>query len=283
MKKGVLFFLIFYAMFSYAKNPSVILEYDTVRTVNCCSVLYSDTTGNEYLREFRRLYQLDQLIADQRSDIDKATVILHWAHSKWEHLGGKSSEVDDAFYILEKVAEGSRFSCSEFATVFVTAANAVGITARKVNLKTKDAATAQSGAGHSLAEVYLNDMGKWVLFDPQNDLVPFCDSIPLNAYEFKLAINQHPEKIDYQYKGNWTTKDFGKQITNWFYPYLYFFDTAFDNRYKSTNAYKCKGNENLILVPLGEDAPKVFQVYYPLDGYQSTHSLADFYQKPVTN
>jgi len=76
-------------------------------------------------------------------------------------------------------------------------------------------------------------------------------------------------------------KDFGKQITHWFYPYLYFFDIAFDNRYPQTFEYKCSENEKLFLVPVGEEAPKIFQNHLSLEGYQTTHSLADFYQPPV--
>ena len=142
-------------------------------------------------------------------------------------------------------------------------------------------ATAKSGAGHSSAEVYLNDLKKWVICDPQNAILAFYDSIPLNAYELQLAINQYPDQIEYYYKGKAVSKDFGKQIANWFYPYLYFLDIHFDNRYPFSSKYKCKENTKLILVPKGEAAPKVFQVHYPMKDYQTTHSVADFYQAPV--
>lgn len=257
------------------------VEYDSIRTSECCEVFYSDTTGNVYLRKFRQIYQLNQLITNDITDLQKAKTILSWANSQWEHLGSNSADKDDAFYILEKVAEGERFSCSEFATVFVTAANSIGLPARKLNLKTKDAATIQSSAGHSSAEVYLNDIKKWVLCDPQNDILAMKDDIPLNACELQLSINQYPDQIDYFYKGEKVPLEFGYQIANWFYPYLYFLDIYFDNRYPKSDEYKCLENNKLILVPKGEEAPKVFQLRFPMVGYHSTNSIADFYQAPV--
>lgn len=270
------------SFFENSKNSkNLFLEYETLSASECCDVIYSDTTGNEYLRAFRNKYQLNQLITGKASDIEKAKAILSWTNSQWEHLGSNSAEEEDAFYILEKVAQGERFSCSEFATVFATASNAIGLPARKLNLKTKDAATAQSGAGHSSAEVYLNDIKKWVICDPQNAIIAFYDGIPLNAHELKLAINQHPDQLDYYYKGEIVSEDFGKQIANWFYPYLYFLDIHFDNRYPFSSEYNCQENNKLILVPKGEEAPKVFQVNYPMKGYQTTHAVANFYQAPI--
>ena len=255
--------------------------YDKERTDSCCEIIYSDTAGNEYLREFRITYELSELTKNKKNDLDRTIALLHWTNKQWKHKGGNSAGTSDAFEILQRAAEGEGFSCAEYAIVFITAANSVGIPARALNLKTKNVETASSGAGHSLAEAYLADQGKWVMFDPQMDLVTYVDDTPLKAVELKYAVNNQPEEIKVFYKGQWGSENLVGQVVNWYKPYLHFLDVAFDNRYGNEEKYTCGGNENLFLVPKGDEAPKVFQVKYPLEGFASTHSVADFYQAPV--
>lgn len=255
--------------------------YTDVRTDSCCTILYSDTAGNEFLRLFRNTYRLDELIENENSDLDRAVALLHWTNRQWEHSGGNSAGTSDAFEILERAAKGEGFSCAEYAIVFVTAANSVGIPARELNLKTKNVETAGSGAGHSLAEAYLSEQGKWVMLDPQMDLVTFIDDMPLNAVELKYTVNNQPEVVKVFYKGQWGSENLVGQVVSWYKPYLYFLDLAFDNRYGNAGDHECHGKDKLFLVPQGEDAPEVFQVKYPLEGFGSTYSVADFYQEPV--
>lgn len=123
------------------------------------------------------------------------------------------------------------------------------MTARTLALKTKDVETRASGAGHALLEVYLNDLQKWIMVNPQFDAIVLKYGIPLNAVEIQQAVTDG-EKLDL-----FTSKeDLNIEFyTAWIYPYLYYFDVRFDhsegverNELRSVN-----GKINLMLVPLG--------------------------------
>lgn len=268
------------AAVSQQQNPPPPL-YESLPTDSCCTIIYSDTTGNEYLRAFRKEYQLERLIEHQEGDLEKAIGLLHWTTSRWQHNGGRSAGTVNAFEILQRADAGEGFSCAEFAVVFATAANAVGIPARVVNLRIREAETATSGAGHSLAEVYIREYKKWVMMDPQSDLVAFMQDRPLSALELRMAIDTAPQKVKVLFKGDWGSEDLVSQVINWYSPYLYFYDIAFDNRPGAAEKRTCRGNPRLFLVPEGEKTPEVFQNHYPLKGFTTTHSIADFYQDPV--
>lgn len=255
--------------------------YDTLRTDAICPIIYPDTTGNETLRAFRKAFQLREMVGSHEDDLQKAIELLHWTSSRWQHNGGRSAGTSDAFEILRRAAAGEEFSCAEYAIVFATAANSIGIPARVVNLKIREAETAASGAGHSLTEVYIRELKKWVMMDPQSDLVAFSEDQPLSAMELLKAIDTAPTEIEVLFKGEWGSENLIQQVINWYSPYLYFFDTAFDNRYGVSEKGSCSGDTRLFLVPLGEKAPEIFQGHHPLTGFATTHSVADFYQEPV--
>ncbi|MFP4690337.1 MAG: transglutaminase-like domain-containing protein [Bacteroidales bacterium] len=255
--------------------------YDTLRTDAICPIIYPDTTGNETLRAFRKAFQLREMVKNQEGDLQKAIELLHWTSNRWQHNGGHSAGTSDAFEILSRAAAGEGFSCAEYAVVLATAANAIGIPARVVNLKIREAETAVSGAGHSLTEVYIRELKRWVMMDPQSDLVAFSEGQPLSAMELRKAIDTAPTEIEVLFKGEWGSENLLKQVINWYSPYLYFFDTAFDNRYGISKKRSCSGDTRLFLVPLGEKAPEIFQGHHPLTGFSTTHSVADFYQEPV--
>lgn len=256
-------------------------SYDTLENQNLCKITYSDTSGNIYLQKFRNTFRLDTIIQQNTPDLKKAMALLHWSNRQWKHQGSNAASEQDAFVILEEAGKGKMFRCVEYATVFTTAANAVGLKARVLNLKRKNAATIASGGGHVVAEVYVQELNKWVMCDPQNDLVAFNDSLPLNAVEFRSVIDHHRNKLRVNYKNTWVSDKFENQVVNWFYPYLYFYDIAFDQRSDKQETNTCMENKNLILVPQGEKAPTVFQKKYPMEGFLTTYSVGDFYHEPL--
>ncbi len=280
MKTTKLFVLMtcFSLLFSYQINA---MEKEKgIERQNECNMLFSDSKTNSFLREFFTTYKLNNLYKQSDSDLDKALAVLHWSNQQWKHNGSNPAPSNNAFDILEKAKKGKCFRCTEYAIVFSTAANACGLKARTLDLKTKDCESRESGAGHSTAEVYLEDFGKWVFMDPQNDVVAFKDSIPLNAYEFRMAIEENPALIDIFYKGSWVADDFAKQVIDWIYPYLYFMEVPFDNRYGVEQKASCEGNEKLMYVPQGSEAPKVFQKRYAIGDFMVTRYLDEFYAQP---
>ena len=137
--------------------------------------------------------------------------------------------------------------------------------------------TSQYGAGHVLLEVYLNDLNKWVLLDPQWDAMPLLNGVPLNAVEFQKAITESYKEIEIR-----TSVEISKRhYVDWIYPYLYYFDISFDNREGTeVNLNNINGKRRLMLVPVGEKNPTVFEINNAIDDCIYTNSLSDFYERP---
>ena len=255
---------------------SVALQFDTISKSTDIKFWYEQNENNEYLQLLRSKFPIDSLIKDAKIDMDKAFKILNWVHRQWNHDGNNEPLKNDAISILEESKEGKNFRCVEYGIVSVACLNAVGLKARKLSLKTKDVETTQYGAGHVVAEVFLNDLKKWVLIDGQFDAMPVLNGIPLNAVEFQKAIGENYDQLEIKTSSDTPKEDY----TNWIYPYLYNFDALFDNREGIKDKQLIDGKSSLMLVPLGAKCPTVFQIKFPIDYVKYTHLLEDFYAQP---
>lgn len=93
--------------------------------------------------------------------------LLHWVAGLWSH-GNDHVEHPDALDLLDRVAQGARFACVEYTIVLTQALNARGIPARKVQLFTPHH-HAGLGRGHVVSEAWIDELGRWVLLDGQNE------------------------------------------------------------------------------------------------------------------
>ncbi len=254
-------------------------EYDLAPRNKDFAFWYEQNKDNEYLTLLRTKYRIQEMIKGLNSDSEKALKIMNWVHNLWEHDGYSEPEKEDALYILEEVEKGRNFRCVEYGVVTSACLKSIGLKARTVGLKTKDLETRKSGAGHVVLEVFLNDLGKWVMLDPQFDVMPFLDDRPLNAVEFQKAIFQDFANLKIK---SLTSNGIPKRFyVDWIYPYLYYFDIGFDNREGFNHQVEeILGKRRLMLVPKGAKNPKVFQGSFPLDFYHYTNSLNDFYVPP---
>lgn len=236
-----------------------------------------DRPSRSYLRQLRRQYALDQVVAGARTDTEKACRILNWVHSRWQHDGENMPSQPDALTILAAAAAGQRFRCVEYSIVLTAALKAAGLPARTLGLKVKDVETIEAGAGHVATEVYLPDLRKWALVDGQFNAMPQLRGVPLNAVEL-----QHAIRTDYAALELPGTAEAEKDAYySWIVPYLYYFDIAFEQRQSpGDNPRVHDGKQLLMLLPAGAKQPTVFQRRWPLDVCQYTHSLASFYAKP---
>ena len=244
------------------------------------TIKYENNTANPYLLQLRAEYPIDSIISLAGSDLEKVRKVASWVHNLWKHDGMNEPEQSNALYILGEVKKGKRFRCVEYGIVTTACLNSIGIKSRTLSLKTKDAEIRPTGAGHVLLEVFLNDMDKWVMVDPQWDIIPHKENMPLNAVEFQSAINNR-EKI-----GIWTSEQIqAEEYIPWIYPYLYYFSIKFDNRENidKNEQYTYQGKSSLMLVPLGAKEPTVFQQKFPIDYCFYTNSLKDFYSRPIDN
>lgn len=226
--------------------------------------------SDPYLASLRDSLKLDALVAEGDTDYQKVQKITAWVYGLWAHNGSNTPSKNDPLTIVSEARKGSRFRCVEYSIVLAGALNAVGIKARRLGLKTRDVETRRSGAGHVVTEAYLADEGRWIMADGQFGLIPTLQGRPINAVELQAALAEGAAGLDVHA---------GSGAQGWFGfvgPYLHYFDVRYDNRFSSPMPVGRK----LMLVPLGEKEPRIFQRNDPIDDADYTRSLAEFYPKP---
>jgi len=259
------------------KLNEVDLSFDNSLKNSELEFVYEQNENNEYLNLLRSKYPIDSLAQSAKSDTERALKILNWVHNRWAHNGNNVPRKSDAISILEEVKEGKNFRCVEYGIVATACLNAVSLKARTLALKTKDVETRPYGAGHVLLEVFLNDINKWVLLDGQWDVMPALNGVPLNAVEFQKAISDRFEDLEIKSLSSVSKRQYCK----WVYPYLYYFDIAFDNREGQLADFKLvNGKRKLMLVPLMAKEPSIFQKTGKIQNCLYTNSYNDFYSKP---
>jgi len=144
-----------------------------------------------------RLHRLRELVPAQavRSGpvLERVRALTTWVSSSWEyrHQGTASQYAPwDAETIIawgqSKQGHDGRLPivmCVHYAVTLVTCCMAVGIPARCA------AFTGGIGGmnGHFTAEVWFDDLGKWVMVDPMQDAVLFKGGLPLSVEEIQQA------------------------------------------------------------------------------------------------
>jgi len=254
------------------------IQFDTEsKNQGMCDLTFPNPKTDKELIELRQKYKLDELTSAAKSDIEKAMVILNWTNARWEHDGRYVPEKSDAMSILEGAETGMKFRCVEYGIVLSATLNSIGIPTRTLALKTKDVEITKLGAGHVVSEAYIPDLKKWVFMDAQINYIPFRDNKPLNAFEYQNAIINNKENIELKNIGGEIDKVLAKKRINWVAKYLFYFDVRFDC---SNKKMKCKDKSHLMLVPLNEKKPTLFQNKFKIDYCIYTNNLKDFYKIP---
>ncbi len=233
--------------------------------------------GDPYLTRLRSEYGLDGVVAGTSDDEGRLRMIRAWVHGRWQHDGWNEPERSDAISLLREAERGARFRCVEYSIVLAAALSALGIPARVLGLRTQDAETRESGAGHAVVEAWLPDRHTWVMADGQWDITPVAGGAPLNAVELRQALARDAAAVDI----DTSASDAGRNdYLEWIAPYLCYFDVPLDNRCDALQPDP-QGTERLMLVPVGAKEPRVFQRRWPLRGVTFTRSLQTFYAAPV--
>lgn len=162
---------------------------------------FADGTAGDYLDELRVSARLDTVTAGAISDLERVRAVSAWTHRR---CGGAAGD----FGVLDLLSEptGVRspgaaapeaVACTsaEYATIARDALVALGISARAVEIGPPKGSAGALPEPYVLAEAYLRDAGKWVVFDPRADVAPLLRGIPLNAHEFGEALVQHPYAV----------------------------------------------------------------------------------------
>lgn len=240
--------------------------------------IYYEQKDNAYFDTLRSKYPIVKVFAKERGDMQKVLSILNWTHHQWKHDGNNSPKINTAVGILDEVKTGARFPCFAYAIVLRDQLTAHGFKARTIYLKTKDAETRKGSPGHVATEVFLNDQKKWVFIDGQFNIMPTLKGKPLNAVEFQQALSTQYDQVVMTSRDQVDKRGY----VDFVYDYLYYFDTALDNRIlPADKSYKVDGKRSLMLVPNG--APNLAKISFwnsTVDYCVYTNSLNDFYSDP---
>jgi transglutaminase-like putative cysteine protease len=250
-----------------ATTDRLYFEYESTAPIGCFS-----PPSNIYLSRLRTDYALDGIQPDKNGDFEHVLAILDWVNRRWDHDGVNTPSQNDPISILQEAATGKQFRCVEYAIVLAGVLAALGYPSRVLGLMTADVATRESGAGHVVTEVYLEQHQKWAMLDGQWNVAPLVADKPANAVELAKALAESPDQAGLT---SISTTD-QSYYFNWIKPYLYYFTARLGNIYGNAQ------NSPIIrLAPLNAIEPQVFQRSHPMQAALFTHNATMFYPRPV--
>jgi predicted Ser/Thr protein kinase/transglutaminase-like putative cysteine protease len=258
-----------------------VLEWDESQTVAPIRMVIP-LPDDPHLTALRTQYGLDKVVAGTADDYEQLRRLVKWTHDRWQHVGNNTPSKPDPLTILAEAAQGRQFRCVEYAVVLAGCAQALGIPARTLGLRREDVETAQSGAGHVVAEVWLKSRNKWVFADGQWDAIPEKDGTPLNAVEFQDAFAHNVPGLKIRSSSDSDTRSY----LAWVMPYLYYFDCNLNQGlFGSDTTHGEPGQPapvhgTVMLVPKGAKQPVVFQRTAPIKNCTYISSPRAFYAAP---
>lgn len=137
---------------------------------SCDNYIIEHDVKNPGFELLRRNYHVLE-IAGKGDCFSKAKNLMQWVHENVPHCGG-GGEVDiskDSVSILSYSFGKGRLPgifCYHIAIVFTECCLASGLIARTIHCKPYSPNDVDT---HVVSMVYINEMNKWVLFDPNNN------------------------------------------------------------------------------------------------------------------
>jgi hypothetical protein len=142
----------------------------------------------EVLHSYRIQEQLDSVVENAENDFQKVMKLLIWTRRQFEPKRPDPYPPMDAVSILREIRAGRTGGfCAQYNYVFVQAVQSFGIKARYVTINL-----------HEVTEVWIEDLKKWVCFDPYYIAYVTDNSHqPLSVYQiYQAAKNQSPVLIE---------------------------------------------------------------------------------------
>jgi hypothetical protein len=144
-----------------------------------------DSVTNPKLKVLRDRYQLEEVVAPGRDELDQQVLLMDWVHHQFKKFGHPSVNAKGAIEILRAIDDGQTFFCSQYAQVFVSAAAALGWVDRPLALRRHQDGGKNGSSEHSSTEIWSNQYSKWVMLDPTSNMYLERHGVPLNAFEIR--------------------------------------------------------------------------------------------------
>ncbi|MFO7534935.1 MAG: transglutaminase-like domain-containing protein [Kiritimatiellia bacterium] len=129
----------------------------------------------------RKRYDFLAAMENGKSEFEKLLRLRAWVKSKIRIDLRNEVNWTDPFVILDHAPERG-FVCTQYAAVMQCCALAAGWTALSVHVD-HDHPKEESSASHAVTEIWVNELRKWVVFDPMGDLHYEKDGAPLSVAE----------------------------------------------------------------------------------------------------
>lgn len=173
------------------RSPAAqLVELDQPRLVRSSYPFTYMTPGHRQQR-LRKQYRLEEVIAAGQTELEQLALLRDWVHSQW--LGWQSDKYPycppwDPLEILAATKGNWGFGmCTHYAATFTGCAAALGFVARSVIVD-----------HHCLAEVWSEDLQKWILQDAgpsrEYDATYERDGAPLNALDLHKILARGEQK-----------------------------------------------------------------------------------------
>jgi hypothetical protein len=148
--------------------------------------------GQEDLRsprfaELRARFQLDAVVRGVDGEFARILALRHWIKQRIRIEDDNPSAVAhmDAMDILVAAEAGGGFHCAHFRLVQQAVLSAYGHVTRSLGVGD---GRKERGRHHGVNEVWVNELGKWVLTDAKYDLHYEKAGVPLSALEMRAEI-----------------------------------------------------------------------------------------------
>lgn len=188
-------------------------------------------------------------IAGSKTDFDKANNLLNWISSNIYHSGNNNNVKYKAMELLDYAfgkGEKCGINCCSLSTTLTECLLAIGIKARSIYIMPF---SPYDFDNHCVCEAWINDLNKWVMFDPTYNLYVTYNDIPLNVYELRgFMANQ--EEVVYNNEANYNGTPINKdEITTYYAKDLFKFKIS---DIQGTN----EGLRYISITPCGYDVKK---------------------------
>ena len=165
-----------------------IVEYDNPDVPKPRYAFSYEVFEQEKLHELRRKCRLRSVVRPARSEFEEFVLLRDWVRSRWAHgwNEAEATDISDGMALLEDSRRGLEFCCGSFAILFVQCLLSLGHQARRISISRDESdfiAQDEGNVGHSVPEVWSNDLAKWVLMDPDFNCHYEYDGMPLSAME----------------------------------------------------------------------------------------------------
>ncbi|HTG45312.1 MAG TPA: hypothetical protein VK633_12345 [Verrucomicrobiae bacterium] len=145
-----------------------------------------DSADNPKLKELRKIYQLDKVIASGSSEFEQQVLLNDWVHRQFKKFGHPSDGARGALQVLNGIKEGQAYFCAQYAELLVSTAASLGWNDRLLALRRHQGVNARGGSTeHSTTEIWSSQYRKWVMLDPTSNMYLEKAGVPLNAWEIR--------------------------------------------------------------------------------------------------